>query len=605
MALDDVSKLGKRGKTAIVDGKELDADKVAQIHEVREVFQKLQKAMKQIALYRHNTERYAEYLKDTYEALNDYTNRHGSMSLKVAATAYIFSGVEVFTDESRDNNLCYPFYAHGIRMLIFNSGITSDELLRFLSLVMSSTDPNHRTSEDFITRLWKAELNNIQYVVVEGFKVIEDESADQVQMEVDQVVAYLYRQLQGNSDDIVRFARVSSDDLERKLDNVDQVRGAVITGETATAMDRERVQRQLVDEESTKLLPKMVLILFQVLELVTTEENTEDVSEAFSQMLDAMLMSERFDVISQILDRFQRSLQKKHPAEVKARIQACRDRFILRMGEPQRINNIAQVFNQGTIKDPAGVRSYMMQLTAEALPPLLDALERVDVPNNRRLMCDVLVEIAKDNPKAVAQRLHHPSSNVVKDMLYILDHIDPPGKLDMIAALLEHNNVVLRLETLNTLGRNPCDETWPHILKCLKGTDAQMRTAAVRVLHFFEPERSAREALRIATAEDFHKKDRLEQKTVMGALAQINHPKCQAHVQAVLAAKGSLFSRGKVEEQKLLLVEGLADYPAIPTFQMLAAISQDTNHSKEVQAAARNAALEMKGKILGGRPAQG
>jgi len=599
MATED-SKLGRRNKTAMVNGKEIDADKAAHIHEVKEVFTKLQKGIKQILLYRHNKERYGEYLEDCFSALSDMLERRGQLTVKVSATSYMFEGTEVYLDEGRENNLCYPFYANGVRLLIFNSGVMPDELIRFINLTLSSSDDGTRQQEDFITRLWKAELANIQYIVVEGFKVVEDESAEDVQMEVDKVVAYLYRQMQSNTDDVARFARVASEDLELKLSDVDQVRGNVISGETATTADKDRIQRALTDEETNRLLPKMVVILFQLMELATDERNFEDLNEAYGQLLDAMLLAERFDVITQILERFKISKAKNHKPTVKMLVEMAEERFILRMGEAQRVNSITQVLNAGPMKDPVGMRNYLMQLGADALPTLLDALERVEVPTNRRVLCDVLADLAKDYPDSIAGRLAHPSSNVVKDMLYILDRIDPPNKLQLTAALLEHTNVVLRLETINTLGRNPSAETLPYVIKCLKGTDSQMRAAAARVMHFFEPDRAAQELLHQANNEDFPKRDRNEQRAIWGAIAQVNHPKCQAFMTAVFAQKANMLNKTKVEAQKTLMVESLATNVGIQTLQLLAAVAQDPGQSKEIAALARTAALDMKAKLMGG-----
>lgn len=599
MTSSDASRLNPRNKTAMINGKEIDADKAAHIHETKEVFNKLSKGIKQILLYRHNKERYGEYLEDCFSALSDMLARRGQLTIKVTATQYFFEGQEVYVDESRDNNLCYPFYAHGIRLLIFNAGISPDELIRFINLTLSSNDQGLRQQEDFITRLWKAELQNIQYVVVEGFKVVEDESSEDVQMEVDKVVAYLYRQMQSNTDDVARFARVASEDLELRLQDVDQVRGNVIQGETATPADKDRIQRALTDEETNRLLPKMVVILFQLMELATDEKNFEDLNEAFSQLLDAMLLAERFDVITQILERFKLSKNKNLKDTVKMLVQMSEERFILKMGEAQRVNVITQVFNAGPLKDPVGMRNYLMQLGADAIPTLLDALERVDVAANRRILCDVLADIAKDYPDSIAARLNHPSSNVVKDMLYILDRIEPPNKLQLMATLLDHTNVVLRLETINTLGRNASDETLPYVIKCLKGQDSQMRAAAARVMHFFPADRAAQELLHQANNEDFGKRDRNEQRAILGSIAQVPHPKCQAYIQGVFAQKANLLNKAKVDAQKQLMIESLATNPGIQTLQLLAAVAQDAGQSKEIAALARTVALDMKNKLMG------
>jgi hypothetical protein len=247
--------------------------------------------------------------------------------------------------------------------------------------------------------------------------------------------------------------------------------------------------------------------------------------------------------------------------------------------------------------------NYLKQLGIDSLTPLLDAIERIDLAQNRVLLCDVLCEIGQDHPEVIAARLQHPSSNVVKAMMYILDRINPPNKLQLLATLLEHTNLVLRLETLNTLGRNPSEQTLPFVVKCLKGPDAQMRTAAARVMQFFPADRAAAELLFQANAEDFPKRDRNEQRAVWGGLVMVNHPKCQAFIQGILGQKSNLWTKGKVDAAKQLMIEAMAQNVSIPMLQTLAAVAQDTTQSAQIQALAKSAALEMKDRLLGSRPA--
>jgi hypothetical protein len=183
-------------RTAVIDGKEMSADKAAAIHEVREVFARLKKALKQIALYRHNVDRYAEYLESTYAGLSDYLGRKGSLELRVDALAYKYLGTVVFEDDSRENNLIYPYWQNGIRLFIFKNGITPEELLKFLMLALGAPgEDRQKRSEDIITRLWKSEFQHIEYVVVEAFKVSPEDDPEEVEIEVEKVVAYLYRQI--------------------------------------------------------------------------------------------------------------------------------------------------------------------------------------------------------------------------------------------------------------------------------------------------------------------------------------------------------------------------------------------------------------------------
>ena len=116
---------------------------------------------------------------------------------------------------------------------------------------------------------------------------VDDDDIEEVEIEIEKVVAYLYRQLQSNSEDYLRFARISIEDLDLELNNVDQLRGAVVQGVTASAADKSRVQTSL-EQEDDRVLPKLVTVFFQLLELDTHEDNFEDVAEAFVQLLDAL-----------------------------------------------------------------------------------------------------------------------------------------------------------------------------------------------------------------------------------------------------------------------------------------------------------------------------
>ena len=422
--------------------------------EAQPTFEKLRKSLKQISLYRHNVDRYGEYLDPFMTALQEYLSKNTMLQMKVDPQAYKIGHHVVFEDDSRENNLIYPLWQAGIRLLIFKQGITTQEIQKFFLLCMGAMDDARKQREDIITQLWKAELECIEYVVVEGFKVLAEEDIEEVEVEVEKVVAYLYRQLQSNSDDYLRFARVSETDLDMQLDHVDQMRGAVIQGVTATPGDKARIQAALAREES-RHLSKMVVVLFQLLELDTTEENFEDVAEAFVQLLDALILSENFIAIDQIRARFKHSASKPTlKTAAKDMISRCELRFVGRMGESQRVQAIGQILNAGIAKDAEGIRRYLSSLGVDAIPPLIDMLETLQLLPNRRLVCDVLADLGAAYVDTFAQRLNHPSSNLVKDMIYVIDKVNPPNKFEIFATVLEHPNAILRLETLAVIGKN-------------------------------------------------------------------------------------------------------------------------------------------------------
>jgi hypothetical protein len=586
----------------MIDGQEVQADQAAEVHEIRDIFTKLQKSLKNIQMYRHNVERYGEYLAPVHEALAEYLERKGTLSLRLEAMQYKYKRHVVYEDSSRDGNLIFPFWQAGIRLFIFKAGLSADELLRFIMLVLRDPSTMQRVSnEDIVTRLWKEEFDSIEYIVVENFQVMADDDPEEVEIEVEKVVAYLYKQLQSNSDDYLRFARISMDDLNLELNEVDQLRGVVVQGVTATPADRQRVKEAL-DTEQERTMAKLVVVLFQLLELDTSAENFEDVAEAFVQLLDALLLQENFTAIRQILDRFQVSAAKPNvrPERRDLVLQAA-ERFSTRMRDGQRIQTIGQMLNAGNAKDPDGLKAYLLTLGGDAVVPLLEMLETLELPVNRRLICDTLVELGRDRPGIFTTRLTHPSSNVVKDMLYVINAIDPPDKFALFGHVLRHPNAVLRLETLTVIGRNPSDECFETIREVFETSeDAQMRAQAARLFPFHAPSKVAGLLIGAAQADSFEKRSENERKSIFQAMAQVQQDDCQSMIWGILEQKGGLFGSKKLDTMKSLAIAGLEAAPSVQALQLLAAVAQDQKkHSKEICDQARNAALMMKQRLLG------
>lgn len=588
-------------RTAMVDGKEMVADEAAAIHEVREIFEKFRKSLKTIALYRHNVERYPEYLAPFHTALDDFLSRKGTLELRLEPMAFKYKKHIVYEDTSRESNLIYPFFQAGIRLFIFKSGLMPDELLRFLLLTIG--DPTERQSrEDIITRLWKAELESIEYIIVEGFKAASDQDGEEVEVEVEKVVAYLYRQLQSNSDDVLRFARLSMEDMNLKLDDVDQMRGVVVEGATASPADLARVQQSLTTEEE-RVLSKMVVVLFQLLELDTHEESFEDVAEAFVQLLDALLLAENFTSIQQIRERFTVAANKPNiKAQTRDLVGRCAERFHNKMAESQRLQLIAQILNSGNAKDPEAVRHYLVTLGENAVQPLLEMLEILELPQNRRLVADVLADVGRDYVPLFTSRLTHPSSNLVKDMLYVLDRINPTEKFALFAHVLKHPNAVLRLETLTIIGKNPSEECWEQIRGVfLESEDPQMRSQAARLLPNYAPQKCVPLLMGAVGAESFEERSEPEKKAIFAALALVGVQETQKYLTDILMQKGGLFGKKKVDEMKLLAISGLTASPSLPTLQLLAEVAKDPRrHGEEISEVARQAAIAMQARLLGG-----
>ncbi len=543
----------------------------------------LAKGIKNIGIYRHNTSRYPEFLQKAFEAVQKYGEKHGALSLKVEAQCFSMFK-QTLLEASDNDNLPYKFFRDGIRHLIFRPTLTADEFLKFVLIALS--DPTR--TEDILAQLWKAGFENIEYIVVEGFSVGEKDE-EEVAVEVDKIVGYLYSRLRSTSDDYLRFARVSSEDLEMKLEGVDQVRGAVVSGVTADDKLVKKLQQDLKEDEEVRLFPKLSAAIFQVLEEAGFE-NEAAFEEVLLQLVDSMLMQEDFATINALVVKL-RSLERN--ANLAAQGARLRKFLQTKMGEEQRLRRVGEILNTGKARNPAEVRSYLGVLEREAIPPLLEILETIEVQENRPLICDALAALGKNDADPFLRRLQSEKSQMVRDMIYIIDKCDFPDKMKYFGETLKNPNLAVRLEVLAILSRSKSEQCRRFIVSALSDSNPQMRIQAAKVLRNSAADKAAADLIGVVKSEEFDKREMPEKEAIFVALGSTEQPAALAYFGQLLIQK-SLLRRGKIKEDKLLAVAGLSAMPSIPSYKALQAVIDDKGNESEVVSAARRALFNVK-----------
>ncbi len=569
------------------------------IHEARAVanaFQLLLKGIKNIGIYRHAETRFPEYLQPAHNALTEFLEEVQVLPLRVQPFTLSYRKHVIYEDNDKEN-LTYKFYKDGLRYLIFRRGLPAEELLRFVMLAMSSFSDAALFHEDMVTRLWKEDFSCIEHVVVEGFG-FGDLSEEEVEIEVEKIIGYLRKQLAAKGTDITRFARLSADDLELELNELDQVRGGIISGRTATPDDKTLVQEELYHEVKSRLFAKMVLILFQILELESLPDDGDMMLDAITQVLDTLLVSEDIKGAVALLQRFDQILKRPMPEERQQMVRRIGESFKRRMVESHRLDAVAQYLALNRSLDRAAVFAYLSVAGEDELIPLVDMLASMERLDARLVLIDVLAKKGRNHVEIFARRLDHNSSNVVKDMLAIIDQINPPHRLQLIAKCLEHPNIMIRLEGLKHLAKSKEETALKYIERSMVDPDIQMRLGAYRALAQRNPQRAAPLFVKAMQADDYLSKDVRERTMLAAALGETRTQLALDYFASLFAPKGGLFNRSKVNDYKMMAVVGLAQIKSVASFKVLAREVQNRNNTKEVMQAAHKAALKLKTEIL-------
>jgi hypothetical protein len=547
----------------------------------------LLKGIKQIGMYRHNEAKFPEFLAKALEAVEAYAEKHGPLSLKVEQQNFLLHGEALF---SEDTPLPYKFFRDGIRQLIFRPGMTIEELVSFTMIALSEPE---RGADDVLAQLWRANMEHIEYVVVEGF-TMEGSSEEEVQVEVDQVVGYLYARLKTNSDDYLRFARVSAEDLDAKMEGIEQMRGVVVGGVYATDDLKAKLQREIMEEEGARLFPKLVSAVFQVIE--GGVDDAALLEEIFVQLLDAMLIQDDFGTINQIVLKLRAIEQREGGSGNVGRLLGY---FVQKMGDEQRLMRLGEVLKTTRPKNPQDITRYLQALDSQSIFALLSVLESIEIPENRILLSDVLANYAKETPEPFVQRLESERPQTVRDMVYILEKSQHPERIKMFGQVLKGRNLVVKLEVMNIIARGRTGEARKLIADALADPIAQVRMLAARLLPEFDREKAYTELVRMARDASFDKKTPEEKAAIYQAIGSTGLPGAISMMTQMLATKPTLLNKKRVLDDKLLAIHGLAGAGSIQSYKALQSVVEDKTQPVEVLTAARKVMYQTKKALFG------
>jgi hypothetical protein len=566
----------------------------ARLKAAEEVFSHLGKAIKNIGIYAHNTSRFAEFIERPHAAICAYTDAYGPLSVKVETTAFMYGGKAVFTESVGNDAIPYRFYRDGIRHIVFRPELEADELQRFALICMANLKSAENLGKDMMALMWEAGFENIEYVAVEGFSM-DDMSDEEVEVEVDQIVGYLYSRLKSSSEDFLRFARLSAEDLDMKLDQVDQIRGAVITGQPCSPEKAAEIQDEIAEDQQARMLPKLVNIVFQVIEGADAGSADESVGQVFGQLLDAMLLQEDFVTINHILTKFKALERDPHQGERFAGMKAS---FIQKMSEEERLNKIGEILNSSRPESLKDILRYLYSLDASAVVPLLEVLDRIEIPDHRKVICDALITLGRETPDPFIHRLDSEKSQLVRDMIYVIDLIDFPDKVKMFGRVLANPNLAVRLEALGIIARSKTEECRQLVADCLNDPTREIRIRAARLLPHYDEQKAYMELSRLVRTPEFEKRELKERMQIYGALGSTQQQGALALFANMLRQK-SLWGKRKLVDDKLLAIAGLSELASIPSFKLLQAEAANKQNGEEVMMAARRGMLAVKKELFG------
>jgi HEAT repeat protein len=143
------------------------------------------------------------------------------------------------------------------------------------------------------------------------------------------------------------------------------------------------------------------------------------------------------------------------------------------------------------------VRDYLTMLPGDSTPFLVEMLGEEEALAGRRLLCQVISDVSKDNMEYLWEKLSDPDWHLVRNIVLILGLINDERSLGRLCDMLGHENSRVRVEVIKSLGVSGNPRVFEYLIKGLNDKDLQVRNLTVEWLGNMQDRRAIPVLLKI------------------------------------------------------------------------------------------------------------
>ncbi len=262
-------------------------------------------------------------------------------------------------------------FADGIRQITFHKGITFSEITDFIDILRLAPRSEASDDDDIVTLLWEKNIRNM------GYTAVEDAVDDDLVVEE----GFL---CEGSEQEISEESPSDSESYPAQTaDSFPSCAGAEALTETELAALREELSG--IDEKS--LLSSAVDLFFDLLSHGQLPEAFPDIIHNIGRIMDNRIQRKDLQGAVEILKGLKKVSAIYHTLAQRELI----DRVISRAGS---LDNLKMLF---TASLGSEIREYLLLLDKQSVPELIQMLGELEDRKKRRLLCEILAEISKED----------------------------------------------------------------------------------------------------------------------------------------------------------------------------------------------------------------
>jgi HEAT repeat protein len=530
-------------------GQEVDKDTdKEEIKSAKDLIQSLIKTTRTLKIYLHNNPIHQKFLKELKTKFDQHLVDYGLLRVHVQQHELLWGKEILYSNSNRMESLAFRLYIDGIREITFHEGLEEEELVDFLEAVGSESGPTHQ-DDDMATAFWEKGFAHITYQVA-------DDTAQRLAIEpaplpTEQIKKAFQQEVHTTTEKPLSAAATEVRTAEHRIQDLVYQNIYALTEEEIA-----KVKHEMQVEEGQDLLSEMIQILTSIL---LVEENLKDFDEVvkiLQDMLDLMIGRGDFHHARRILEVFWelQAPEKVGSEQLREVVRTAIDWA----GSGERIEKLKAVLNSEEVRDLDHLHAYLVLHRKNAISPLVNLLGTLDKMKPRRILCEAMVELAREETDILISRLTDRRWYTVRNIVYILGKIGNEKVVDALAPLIRHEETRVRKEVLRAYEVLPGQKSKQYLAQFLKDDDSSIRILAAKTLAHSKAAGAVERLLEAISEPQFKDRDLYEKKEIFDALGRVGENKILSMLQKILKQRTWLrIHKGRIEELKLCAIIAL------------------------------------------------
>lgn len=396
-----------------------------------------------VRIYGANNPVARKFVQQFYQELTTHLSVHPSIAFLVQRFELYYQGELVYQNTSPTENLAFKLYADGIRELSFNQGLTQEDLFYFLETLQGDYDTENE-EEDIVTRLWDRNLPTISLVTAE--EIVK--SSQSVEVMTPQDSTTLDSPVNTLKEVRASEAARQAKEAEGKPKGKSQFQSG-LPGYDVSDAELEQLARDLEAESAVDDIAYVMNVLVAILTSEKAEDTVAKLLDLFDEILTALIAKGDWKQVNTTLKVLRTVADRPDLAEsLRGQLTAV----FTGLGKPEHITAVEKVLNGSAQHPTEGLMAFLLQMKSSAVSSLCTLLGNLEHREHRSMVCEALVEVAKDAPEPLVNGLSDSRWYYVRNLVYVLGRLGDQRLAGRIASLAKHQDSQVRKEAVRAIG---------------------------------------------------------------------------------------------------------------------------------------------------------